>query len=127
MEAELEVEKAPVSPKIYEEEKVGEERRDIDVVITDNEEHWQPPKSKGVADPGSTSGPFTVGRTPPLKPQVPVIPSLSMINYLNKTVSGSFTPHPKQDTLVVSASSCNSVQSNGYATSLLVSHLSSDK
>ena len=66
-------------------------------------------------------------RTPPLKPQVPAIPSLPTINYLNKTVSGSFTPHPKLDTLVVPASSCNSVQPNGYATSQPASHLSSDK
>ena len=57
MEAEMEAEKAEVSLQIYEEE-VGEERRDIDLVISHDEEHWQPPKSQGVADPGSTSGPL---------------------------------------------------------------------
>jgi len=39
MEAELEAEKAPVSLKIYEEEKIGEERRDFDLVISDDEEY----------------------------------------------------------------------------------------
>lgn len=57
MEAEMEAEKAEVSLQIYEEE-VGEGRRDIDLVISHDEENWQPPKSQGVADPGSTSGPL---------------------------------------------------------------------
>ena len=84
----MEAEKAEVSLQIYEEEAAGEARRDINLVISHDKEHWQLPKSQGVADLVGTSEPFTVNRAPPLKPQVHAIPSLATINYL----SGSFMP-----------------------------------
>ena len=127
MEAEMEAEKAAVSLKIYEEEEIGEEGRDMELVISHDKEHWQPPKLHGVTEPRGTSEPFTMDRTPSLKPQVPTIPSMSTTNYLNETVSGSFLPHPKQEALVVPISSCNSAQPNGYATLQPVSRLSSCK
>ena len=127
MEAEMEAEKAAVSLKIYEEEEIGEEGRDMELVISHDKEHWQPPKLHGVTEPRGTSEPFTMDRTPSLKPQVPTIPSMSTTNYLNETVSGSFLPHPKREALVVPISSCNSAQPNGYATLQPVSHLSSCK
>ena len=126
LEAEIEAEKAEVSLRIYEGE-IGEERRDIELVVSHDEEYWHPPKSQGVADPRGTSEPLTVDDTSPLKPEVPAIPSLSTINYLNETVSGSFTPHSKQDTLVVPTSLHNSVQPNGCATLQPVSRPSSDR
>ena len=127
MEAEMEAEKAAVSLKIYEEEEIGEEGREMELVISHDKEHWQPPKLHGVTEPRGTSEPFTMDRTPSLKPQVPTIPSMSTTNYLNETVSGSFLPHPKREALVVPISSCNSAQPNGYATLQPVSHLSSCK
>ena len=125
MEAEMEAEKAAVSLKIYEEEEIGEEGRDMELVISHDKEHWQPPKLHGVTEPRGSSEPFTMDRTPSLKPQVPTIPSTT--NYLNETVSGSFLPHPKREALVLPISSCNSAQPNGYATLQPVSHLSSCK
>ena len=127
MEAEMEAEKAAVSLKIYEEEEIGEEGKDMELVISHDKEHWQPPKLHGVTEPRGTSEPFTMDRTPSLKPRVPTIPSMSTTNYLNETVSGSFLPHPKREALVVPISSCNSAQPNGYATLQPVSHLSSCK
>ena len=123
----MEAEKAAVSLKIYEEEEIGEEGRDMELVISHDKEHWQPPKLQGVTEPRGTSEPFRMDRTPSLKPQVPTIPSMSTTNYLNETVSGSFLPHPKREALVVPISSCNSAQPNGYATLQPVSHLSSCK
>ena len=114
-----------MSLRIYKGE-IGEERRDIELVSHD-EEYWHPPKSQGVTEPRGASEPFTVDHTSPLKPEVPAIPSLSTINYLNETVSGSFTPYSKQDTLVVPASLHNSVHPNVYATSQPVSRPSSDR
>ena len=110
-----------------EEEEIGEEGRDMELVISHDKEHWQPPKLQGVTEPRGTSEPFRMDRTPSLKPQVPTIPSMSTTNYLNETVSGSFLPHPKREALVVPISSCNSAQPNGYATLQPVSHLSSCK
>lgn len=92
MEAEMEAEKAAVSLKIYEEEEIGEEGRDMELVISHDKEHWQPPKLHGVTEPRGTSEPFTMDRTPSLKPQVPTIPSMSTTNYLNETVIISPTP-----------------------------------
>ena len=89
----MEAEKAAVSLKIYEEEEIGEEGRDMELVISHDKEHWQPPKLHGVTEPRGSSEPFTMDRTPSLKPQVPTIPSMSTTNYLNETVSGSFLPH----------------------------------
>ena len=123
----MEAEKAAVSLKIYEEEEIGEEGRDMELVISHDKEHWQPPKLQGVTEPRGTSEPFRMDRTPSLKPQVPTIPSMSTTNYLNETVSGSFLPNPKREALVVPISSCNSAQPNGYATLQPVSHLSSCK
>ena len=82
MEAEMEAEKAEVSLRIYEGE-IEDERRDIELVVSHYEEYWHSPKSQGVADPRGTSEAFTVDQTPPFKRQVPAIPSLSTINYLN--------------------------------------------
>ena len=84
---------------------IGEEGRDMELVISHDKEHWQPPKLQGVTEPRGTSEPFTMDRTPSLKPQVPTSPSMSTTNYLNETVSGSFLPHPKRDALVVPISS----------------------
>ena len=125
-EAEIEAEKAEVSLRIYEEE-IGDERRDTELVICHDEEYWHPPKSQGVADPRGTLEPLTVDHTSPLKPEVPAIPPLSTINYLNETVSGSFTPHSKRDTPVVPAVLHNSAQPNGYATLQSVSRPSNDR
>ncbi|PFX21605.1 hypothetical protein AWC38_SpisGene13900 [Stylophora pistillata] len=46
MEAEMEAEKAEVSLQIYEEEEMGEERKDIELVVDD----WQPPKSQSMEE-----------------------------------------------------------------------------
>lgn len=80
-----------------------------------------------MTEPRGTPGPFTMDRTPPLKPQVPTFSSLSTINYLNETVFGSFMSYPKQDALAVPASSCNSVQPNGCETLKPAYHLPSYK
>ena len=61
MEAEMEAEKAAVSLKIYEEEEIGEEGRDMELVISHDKEHWQPPKLHGVTEPRGTSEPFNNG------------------------------------------------------------------
>ena len=58
MEAEMEAEKAAVSLKIYEEEEIGEEGRDMELVISHDKEHWQPPKLHGVTEPRVLQSPL---------------------------------------------------------------------
>ena len=118
MEAEMEAERAEESLQTYEEEEMGEERKYVELVIG----HWQPPESQGVVEQRGTLEPFTMDRTPPFKPNVPAISSLSTTDYLNERVPVSFVPQPKPDTLVVLASSCYSVEPNGYTTSQPISH-----
>ena len=48
METEIGAEKAEVPLLIYEGE-IGEERRDIELVVSHDDEYWHPPKSQGVA------------------------------------------------------------------------------
>ena len=79
-EEEHEIRRKRESMEAEEEEEIGEEGRDMELVISHDKEHWQPPKLQGVTEPRGTSEPFTMDRTPSLKPQVPTIPSLSTTN-----------------------------------------------
>ena len=54
----MEAEKAAVSLKIYEEEEIGEEGRDMELVISHDKEHWQPPKLHGVTEPRVLQSPL---------------------------------------------------------------------